>query len=740
MRPSTLLFVSCLHCVVANALAAGPSDNAFSVTETRRQAGRESAEGQQHALFSRTVTPTLQVLRTEGKLFSALYQPTDKILLQHFQSGQLILWDFGRGAQIGAVKLPDGARAIQYRRALSEVLFLKDNKLWVTRLGSSTQATEWLPGKAVLAAVASVDSRFVYAAIRDGEILKLKSEGSSGIVVSPSAGRLGGTIVTDLRWAQDGELLVATDNGQIFKGPSQSLKETDRQAFSRQQLPLAQGGGSLHLEDSTLTLHRGGASQPIDSEVSYVALVGGNRYIYLRNDGQAFLRSADRTQYLVTLVSTPLGWVVVDQEGRYDGTIAGTKDVVWKAGDQQLTLDQFFDSYYKTGLLADYVNDKEHSLRKSPGNVRDGIFLPPKVEIDFPDGNLKAGKENKIVVVAESRGGDLGEEIRVFYNGKRLPPKAKVGAQKVQRENQILLAEVFAFTPEAGANEIFAEASNQHGIVGRSVVKKEVTDGFRSAGRLHMVVIGVDQYRQRELDLDFSKADATTLSKAIGQGASPVYDSIALQTLVDKQATKAGIGQALSSLNSVSPQDSVVVILAGHGVLDRDEWFFLPHDVNTKQIQQTGVSARLIQEALVASPAKRILLMVDACYSGGGIDTFNQYRDFQRRFAQQLGRATGITVLTAARRDQQAAEAAQLGHGLFSYVALEGLKGAADRSPKDGSITAHELAMYVGDQMPKQAERMGETRGAGSSGKDLELQTPSYFVIGADFPLAGGKP
>ena len=679
------------------------------------------------------------MLRTEGRLAAALYQPTDKILLQHFQNGQLITWDLARGAQIGAFALPENARAIHFRRNSNEVIFLKDEKLWVVRHGAAFPGSEWLPGKAVVAAVASSDGRFIYAAMRDGDILKLKSDGQAGVVASQIAWRQTGNTVAELQRGQDGELVAVAANGLTYRALASGLKETDRHTPDSQKITVAHGD-VVQLEKGELSLQRNGVLQRIDSDVIFVALLGGSRYLYLRGDGQTFLRAVDRSDYLVTLVSTPLGWVVVDQEGRYDGTIAGAKDVVWKAGEQQLSLDQFFDSYYKTGLLADYMNDRESTLRKSPGSVREGIFLPPKIEIDFPDGKLKAGQENKIVVVADSQGGDLNEEIRVFYNGKRLPPKARIGSQKVQRDNQILLAEVFAFTPEPGANELFAETANQHGIVARSPVKKEVTEGFRSPGKLHMLVVGVDQYRQRELDLDFSKADATTLSKAIGQGASPVYESIVLQTLVDKQATRAGISQALSALNGASPQDSIVLILAGHGVLDREEWFFLPHDVNTKQIQQSAVSAKSIQEALVASPAKRILLMVDACHSGGGVDTFNQYRDFQRRFAQQMGRATGIAVLTAARRDQLAAEASQLGHGLFSYVALEGLKGAADASPKDGTITAHELAMYVGERMPKQAELIGDTRGMGSAGKDLQLQTPTYFVIGADFPLSGVTP
>jgi uncharacterized caspase-like protein len=178
--------------------------------------------------------------------------------------------------------------------------------------------------------------------------------------------------------------------------------------------------------------------------------------------------------------------------------------------------------------------------------------------------------------------------------------------------------------------------------------------------------------------------------------------------------------------------------------------------MNPKKLSETAISARELQDALVNSPAKKIMLMVDACHSGAGIDSFNRYREFLRRFVQQVGRSAGITVLTAARRDQLAAEAPHLGHGLFTYIVLEGLGGLADTNPRDGQITAHELAGYVGDNLEKRGAILLEppptreadgprniaaasaTKPAASAEPQASAheQSPAYFVIGSDFPIA----
>ncbi len=120
--------------------------------------------------------------------------------------------------------------------------------------------------------------------------------------------------------------------------------------------------------------------------------------------------------------------------------------------------------------------------------------------------------------------------------------------------------------------------------------------------------------------------------------------------------------------------------------------------------------------------------MVDACNSGAGIDSFNRYRAFQRRFAQQVGRNAGLSVLTATRRDQLAAEVPQLGHGLFTHTVLEGLGGAADNSPSDGRISAHELANFVGQNLERKARPFLESHRL--------TQSPAHFVIGSDFLIS----
>jgi uncharacterized caspase-like protein len=86
-----------------------------------------------------------------------------------------------------------------------------------------------------------------------------------------------------------------------------------------------------------------------------------------------------------------------------------------------------------------------------------------------------------------------------------------------------------------------------------------------------------------------------------------------------------------------------------------------------------------------------------------------------------LQRAIGSAVFSASSDTQQALEGYK-GHGLFTYVLMEGLQGKADIK-KEGFITIYGLADYVGEQVLKLSEEVFKRQ-----------QTPT-IQTGGDFPI-----
>ena len=109
--------------------------------------------------------------------------------------------------------------------------------------------------------------------------------------------------------------------------------------------------------------------------------------------------------------------------------------------------------------------------------------------------------------------------------------------------------------------------------------------------------------------------------------------------------------------------------------------------------------------------AERVVAFLDACYSGAaGGRTFTSKKTrsghVDEAFLERLTRSKGRAIITASRPAEVSMELSELGHGVFTYYLLEGLKGAADLN-KDGIVTLQELYEYLAQQVTQKSRAVG---------------------------------
>ena len=102
------------------------------------------------------------------------------------------------------------------------------------------------------------------------------------------------------------------------------------------------------------------------------------------------------------------------------------------------------------------------------------------------------------------------------------------------------------------------------------------------------------------------------------------------------------------------------------------------------------------------------------------------FRGYEDRKAQaQLARSSGVHVIAASTPDQFAAEVKELGHGVFTYLLLKGLKGDAVSKASDRTVSVYGLLQYIDAQLPVLSQQYRST-----------TQYPVVKFNGMDFPLA----
>ena len=143
------------------------------------------------------------------------------------------------------------------------------------------------------------------------------------------------------------------------------------------------------------------------------------------------------------------------------------------------------------------------------------------------------------------------------------------------------------------------------------------------------------------------------------------------------------------------------IFFAGHGTTvdipgGGQMGYLIPVEGTVEDLLETGIPMNQVRNMARLIPAKHVFFAIDACFSGlmAARETPKPYK---AETVARLTRGRLRQILTAGDRDQKAWEEA--GHGLFTRRLLEGLDGEADVSPRDGVLTAMELAAYVQGQV-----------------------------------------
>jgi hypothetical protein len=158
-----------------------------------------------------------------------------------------------------------------------------------------------------------------------------------------------------------------------------------------------------------------------------------------------------------------------------------------------------------------------------------------------------------------------------------------------------------------------------HGSGKVSVAKQESTvpeAGFIS-GKYHALFIAVQEYASPDIGrLDYPVSDARKLMDVLSSRYNFDKENITILNNPDRKA----IYKTLQSLRKrLTDQDNLLIFYAGHGMWldDMKQGFWLPRDAEGMSDPSDWIPNSSIRDYIKAIRAKHILLIADACFSGG---------------------------------------------------------------------------------------------------------------------------
>jgi uncharacterized caspase-like protein len=224
-------------------------------------------------------------------------------------------------------------------------------------------------------------------------------------------------------------------------------------------------------------------------------------------------------------------------------------------------------------------------------------------------------------------------------------------------------------------------------------------------GKTFALIVGISQYSKlpHALWLQYPDADATTFAQFLASPKGGAVPAGQIRVLTNAQATTTALRESFDTfLKAPGKDDTVYILVAGHGTVDAKGAYILtydsdPNDLTASALPMAELRALVEREVTTAG---HVIFLADVCRAA---TIAGQKTTALGGVVEKIGEAPGEMLgLMAARPKELSMEGPEFGggHGAFTWSVLQGLTGAAD-SDADGFVTAGELIDYVSTGVPK---------------------------------------
>lgn len=531
-------------------------------------------------------------------------------------------------------------------------------------------------------------------------------------IVHRAGGSYGGNAFLDIK--KDGKVQATIERSATtgFQHRSYSLTPDGQTIIS--------GGdwGWLSAHDLTGRLIANGNFVGHDGDVWAVAPSPDGKLLVSGSADQTIrLWNLQTRELIVTLFYGSDGeWVIWTPQGYYDSSPNGDRIVGWQINKgitqaaEYVTASQLRNQFYRPDIIERaIVLASARKAIEDAGQTRvAGNFqlsdltkrLPPKLSVLGGNGETMRGRASIKLALAETSD-DPVKDFDVFVND------AKVTASAARQGSDVS----FEVPLSEGQNRIRVVARSKSNLLGEAnlEIKQNGEGALDKRDTLFIIAVGVDKYPQMpkicgprhdaSCDLTYAGADAKAFAETIERQMGRQHVHVVKRVLFNGaggnlEPTRENIEDALDTLRNAKDNDTVAVFIAGHGYNDpRSGYQFLPTNVRVGSQDNLAsssiISWPVIEGAIQAAKGRR-LLFVDTCRSGNA---------YNARLIKDASDG-GIVAFSATNMQQDAVELANLGHGVFTYVLVKGLKGEADIA-QEKEVRVFDLGAFVEREVRK---------------------------------------
>lgn len=273
--------------------------------------------------------------------------------------------------------------------------------------------------------------------------------------------------------------------------------------------------------------------------------------------------------------------------------------------------------------------------------------------------------------------------------------------------------------------------------------KMECLMGFEKGRAL---VIGIANYWDVKPLPDAVLCDARDFASILQDANFCGYPVANVKLLLDEQASLEAIRAAMADLaSSAGPDDTVVIFFSGHGARFSSGpdviTGLVPVDCKRSDPVKTLVQEAELSAALSAINAKRLLVLIDACHSGGAGVLKGDLSDglqlgFSDKTLHSLAQGAGRVIIASSRATETSLVLDGARNSVFTEKLIEALKGRA-HTAGDGLIRVFEVFNYVSERVRVSVPGLQHPI---FKATDVEDNFPIALNLGGTKSVAGAAP
>lgn len=457
---------------------------------------------------------------------------------------------------------------------------------------------------------------------------------------------------------------------------------------------------------------------PVSSPAQRVTVTpDGKNVVAALKDGTVRWYDTGRGEELlaVYVAADPQQWVAWTPSGFYDAGPGADALIGWqvpRSGDAEplfYPAGTFADIFYRPGLAVQVLRGGQ----APPAPPSDVLLakLPPVVTIfDVRERDRQVTVEFKV----ESPANRPVTQVLAVIDGVRMPVDLtddtglKIRPLTLDRRMTLTFPLPDGAAAERSVSLTAGYEGEPLGVAtarGFAVTASSVVPSAAKRARLLALVVGVSDYSDAAIkDLRFAANDAREIAKRLRNQMSKFYASVDVRELTEERATRPAIVAALTELQAMAtPDDVVLVFLAGHGVPDPNQpeeaggrnYFFVSHDADFtgRRLGSTAVPYSEIVRLVTNAPGRRMVFL-DTCYAGLVADP--DINGFVNAWGSK-----GVYVAAATSGTALAFEDEAWRHGAMTVALLKAFDGRTDRvtPPGEQGITTELLKPYLREEI-----------------------------------------